>query len=285
MSQLTMAAEPLFTETPEDILVVGQPLRHVAIQALIEDGKFGAVRCEYILEGFFKHGDTVPVSVSPVDGRTYAREEITYRVMEYSNRGVGGGFSSGMKTKPAISGSQPANLYWWLYNVDDATGAVSLTTSYYEQGGAETITNDGIVKVIAICQRQSDNAIPPAARNGKSGPSGTGTAGLTTPTIPGSGMPIDGGTGRPTYTVSVADYTRPLLFSESVVSDVILDAAATYLASYGDFWCSITNEGSADINIYPNGSETINGGSSLAVPPFTGVSIYAQFAGSGFWTA
>jgi hypothetical protein len=42
-----------------------------------------------------------------------------------------------------------------LWDVDDATGTVSLTTSFYVDGKQETPTNDGCVKVYAVYQRSS----------------------------------------------------------------------------------------------------------------------------------
>jgi hypothetical protein len=80
--------------------------------------------------------------------------------MIYSNRAPAPGFVPGQAAPPAQSSSQPAPLYNFPggWDINDATGVVSLRTSYYTPGGAETVTNDGIIKVYAVCLRLSLNS-------------------------------------------------------------------------------------------------------------------------------
>ena len=157
MAQMIMSAEPDFFDLPDSSFAVDQPVTDDLLVKLNHNAKFGAVRCEYIFMGYYKHGDTVPVPASPVDGYGYSRDELLFDFRLVSTRGAGATFVSGQATPPPIASSQPANLYYFVCDVDDATGNVSIIVSYFKQGGAETVTNDGIVKVYAICQRQSVN--------------------------------------------------------------------------------------------------------------------------------
>ncbi len=157
MAQLTFASIPGFVDLPDSAIAADQALTDDSIQKISHNAKFGAVRYEMIYMGFFKHAATVGTPVSPVDGYVYAQAEVLYSWARYATRAPGAGFVNGQKTPPTQASSQPANLYWELDDINDATGVVSLQTSYFVQGGAETQTNDGIIKVWANCQRSSVN--------------------------------------------------------------------------------------------------------------------------------
>ncbi len=157
MAQLTFSAIPGFADLADTLLGADKTVTDDVVLKLSQNAKFGAVRCEMIYMGYYKHGDVVPVPASPVDGYVYVRAELLYDFRLYSTRAPGAGFVSGQATPPAISASQPANLYYFLNDIDDSTGLVTSIVSYYRQGGAETVSNDGIVKVYAICQRSSVN--------------------------------------------------------------------------------------------------------------------------------
>ncbi len=157
MSQLTFASVPGFFDLPNTAIAAGVALTDDSIQKISDNAKAGAVRCEDIYMGFFKHGDTVGLPTSPVDGYAYSRSEIHYRFNRYSNRAPGAGFVSGQAAAPAQASTQPASLYnFGAWDIDDSTGVVSLHTSYWD-GSTETSTNDGIIKVYAVCQRLSVN--------------------------------------------------------------------------------------------------------------------------------
>lgn len=157
MSQLNMAASPGFVDTDETLIDADSVLTDDVMIQICQNAKFAAVRCERIFMGFFKNGDTVGTPSSPVDGYAYSQEEILYDYSIYSSRAPAADFVSGQGLPPSISSSQPANTYWWRIDIDDATGQVLCEMSYYKQGGAETISHDGILKVYALCQRQSVN--------------------------------------------------------------------------------------------------------------------------------
>lgn len=123
---------------------------------IAQNAQAAIVRIETIPMGFYKHGDTVGIPVSPVDNYPYAREEIQYLFTWYSTRAPAAGFVSGQGIRPVIAAGQPANFYWKTVDINDATGEVSLQVSYFS-GTNETIGHDGIIKVLAVCQRASVN--------------------------------------------------------------------------------------------------------------------------------
>src|SRR5690348_2138455 len=157
MSQLTFASIPGFFDIADTVIAAGQPLTDDAIQKISDNAKAAAVRNERIYMGFYKHGDTIGLPTSPVDGYAYQRAEVQYDWVRYSSRAPGGGFVSGQAAAPTPSSSQPAAIYdLGAWDIDDSTGLVSLHTSYWN-GSTETSTHDGIVKVYAVCQRLSVN--------------------------------------------------------------------------------------------------------------------------------
>ncbi len=157
MPQLVMSVPPGFNDLADSLLVQDQPLTDDILTKINHNAKFGVVRIERIFMGFYKHGDTIPLPFSPVDGYAYSQPEITYDFELVTTRAPGSGFVSGQATPPVISSNQAANLLYWYVDIDDSTGVVTIFVAYYKQGGAETDTNDGIVKVYAECQRLSVN--------------------------------------------------------------------------------------------------------------------------------
>ena len=118
---------------------------------------------ERLFIGFFSNGGVASVAnfpsrfVSHIDGYQYKQSEVSYEYFLHSTRRPAEGFVQGQQTPPAPANanSGPGDLLYMLWDVDDATGRVSLQTSFYVQGKQETPTTDGCVKVYAICQRTS----------------------------------------------------------------------------------------------------------------------------------
>lgn len=159
MPQMTMAATPDFNDIPDSSFNSGSVLTSGLMVKLNENSKFGCVRCEYIFMGFFANGNTVGTPLSPVDDYAYSQAEVMYLFNIYSTRAPlpGSGFAPGQSQPPVLNPSQPANLYYFAFDIDDSTGLVSCLVSYYQQGGSETVTTDGVLKVYAVGQRQSQN--------------------------------------------------------------------------------------------------------------------------------
>lgn len=158
MSQLTITAIPGFFDLADSTLAAGQPVTDDVMLKISHNAKFSAVRTEIMFMGFYANGNTIPLPTSPVDGYTYTRAEVQYFWMIYSNRSPASGFVAGQASPPAQASSQPQAAPYNFpggWDIDDATGVVTLRTTYYTAGGSEVVTADGIIKVYAICSRLS----------------------------------------------------------------------------------------------------------------------------------
>ncbi len=161
MSQLTFATVPGFVDLPDSALAADEPLTDYAATKISNNAKFAAVRPETFY-GWYQNGEVVALPVSSVDGYTYARSELEYETAAWCSRApASGAATNGATTKPArASGSGgPGNLYWMDFWVEEKNetnpGLVHCAVSYYVQGGAETVTTDGFVKVRTIATRLS----------------------------------------------------------------------------------------------------------------------------------
>lgn len=157
MSQMLMSEIPGFFDLADSAIAGGQPLTDYALAKISHNAKFAAVRCEILYMGYYGNGDTVQPPVSPVDGYRYGYPECFFLWMRYSNRAPQPGYAPGQASPPAQSNSQADVIYnYGPWDINDANGRVSLHTTYWHNG-QEIVTNDGIVKVFAICQRLSVN--------------------------------------------------------------------------------------------------------------------------------
>jgi len=160
MSQLTFASQPGATDLADSTFNQDQPITDVAMQQLNQNAKFAAVRPETFY-GWYKNGEVVQLPVSRVDHYAYSRSELEYEVAAWCSRAPTGE-TNGAATKPAraAGNSGAGNLYWmdfWVEEKNEANpGTVHCFVSYYVEGGAETITNDGFVKVRTIATRLSE---------------------------------------------------------------------------------------------------------------------------------
>jgi len=161
MAQLTWGTVPGAVDVPDANLAADQPVTDYALTKISNNAKFAAVRPETFY-GWYRNGETVVLPTSPVDGYNYTRAELEYEIAAWSTRApASGAATNGAATKPGIaSGNSGAgNLYWtdfWVEEKNEASpGLVHTYVSYYVEGGAETITNDGFVKVRTIATRLS----------------------------------------------------------------------------------------------------------------------------------
>lgn len=166
MSQLTYSQSPGLTDLSDSTFDQDKPVTDVAMKQLNQNAKAGAVRCERLFIGFFTHGGAASVAnfssrfISPVDGYHYSQSEVQYDWLLYCTRTAGAGFVQGQQEPPGMSsGNSGAGQHYWMrFNLNDATGAVECNVSYRTTDGTETQTNDGILKVYAVCQRLSVNS-------------------------------------------------------------------------------------------------------------------------------
>ena len=159
MSQLTLSSIPGFFDLADSAIAAGQPLTDDSMLKISHNAKFGAVRSKLIYMGFYANGNTVPTPIDPDDGYAYSRAECQFVWMIYSNRSPATGFVPGQAAPPGQANSQPGTLYNFPggWNVNDATGLVTLYTTYW-QNGNELVSNDGVIKVYAVCLRLSLNS-------------------------------------------------------------------------------------------------------------------------------
>jgi hypothetical protein len=161
MSQLTYTQSPGFTDLADATFDQDKPITDVAMKQLNQNAKAAALRPETFY-GWYKNGEVVVLPVSPVDGYAYTRAELEYDIAGWCSRAPSAGAATnGALTLPARSSANggAGNLYWVEYWVEEknesSPGLVHTYTSYYVQGGAETVTSDGFVKVRTIATRLS----------------------------------------------------------------------------------------------------------------------------------
>lgn len=126
---------PGLMDLPDSLLAAGQVAAGWALAKVLSNAKFGAVATE-VFYGEYRDGDEVPLPVSTVDGYQYAASEILFGwALRYTANPDSG------------SNSGRGELLFQSAAVDSATRKVSITVAYYQQGGAETDTNDGLLGV------------------------------------------------------------------------------------------------------------------------------------------
>lgn len=141
---LTLTSIPGFADLPDDSLLADSPALGLYLAKIAENAAFGMVRME-IFTGSYKHGDTVGLPVSDVDGYNYSRSELLYTWAVQTTVNPSTGWLSGDDT-----------LWYGDWKVDQNTGAVS-TLEYYRRSGSHanpTQSNDGTLTVFTIAQRQ-----------------------------------------------------------------------------------------------------------------------------------
>ena len=74
---LTLATVPGFVDLPDSLLAANKFAMGLFFQRILANAKFGIVRPE-VFTAQYKHGDTVDLPTSPVDGYQYQRDELIY---------------------------------------------------------------------------------------------------------------------------------------------------------------------------------------------------------------
>ncbi len=139
---ITLSAIPTYVDIPDTDFAVDQPVKASTLTQMAHNAKFAMVRRE-VFVGLFTNGETVAAPVSPIDGYQYSYAEITF----WWTRNFS--YDAALK-KPSGSGC----IYRWDDSVSSA-GVVSTQTQYYVDGGADTVTNDGQLLVVLLCQRNA----------------------------------------------------------------------------------------------------------------------------------
>jgi len=132
-------------DLPDAVLAAGKMAAGYLLLPINRNTQFGATIPE-VFYGEYKHGDTVPLPVSTVDGYNYQRDELVYvweqrSTLDYATHMAGAAGELILCTP-------------WVNPVD---GVVQVLTAYYVQGGAQWNTNDGIIAVWTFGIRRRGN--------------------------------------------------------------------------------------------------------------------------------
>ncbi len=151
MPSLNLTEQPGFTEIPDNTFDAGNAAAAAGMKALNAAAKFAAVRTEEFW-GYYKHGETVQLPVSPADGYAYSREELLYVWSLFHSAAPPGTPLNGTQ-EPQMPGatSGDGTLLAFGAHVDQATGLVSVQVDYYKT--QHMVTHDGILLVHTLAKR------------------------------------------------------------------------------------------------------------------------------------
>ena len=149
---LTLSSQPGFTQIPNSSFQTGSPVSASVMLALNAAAQFAAVRGEQFY-GYYRNGETVSLPVSPADGYQYSRAELLYVPSWYCTASAPSALN-GTTTAPTPGATSGAGtVLYTLCDVNESTGLVQTFVAYYKDGGAQSNTNDGILKVMTLALR------------------------------------------------------------------------------------------------------------------------------------
>lgn len=140
---LILNRQPGFADQPDSALAAEKFSLGMALAKINQNAEFGMVRMEFF-QGIYKHGDTVDLPISPVDGYAYQRNEVNYIWAVYSSANTSNGWITG-----------PTALWYMGWLVDQDTGAV-FSEEWYRNDAQSAVSNDGYLQVFTIAQRQKN---------------------------------------------------------------------------------------------------------------------------------
>src|SRR5581483_10736860 len=146
---LKLSSPPGFADLADSVLASTKPALGIDLAKIYETSAFGMVRTE-VFSGIYTNGDTVPLPVSPHDGYAYSRDELLYFWTIYNSANIQTGWISGADS-----------LFYAAWLVDQTTGEVFCDEWYRRSGNHADIThtNDGILQVWTVAQRQLSNLV------------------------------------------------------------------------------------------------------------------------------
>lgn len=141
---LTLQNVPGFANVPDSALGAENPALAINLNRIALNASFGMVRPE-VFTGLYKHGETVLLPVSAVDGYVYQRSELMYLWAVQSTLNPSTGWITG-----------PDSLWYTGYIVDQSTGNVECVEYYRRSGSHDQAaqSNDGVLRVFTIGMRQ-----------------------------------------------------------------------------------------------------------------------------------
>lgn len=147
---LSLGSEPGFTDLPDSTFNTGNPITQTMLESMSSNAEFAAVRNEQFW-GYYRNGETVELPTSPSDGYNYSRDELVYSWSIYWTGSAPNPLNGTQSPPVGGATSGQGTLLQMQYNVNQSTGLVACTTSYYKT--SEQDTNDGILMVITHAQR------------------------------------------------------------------------------------------------------------------------------------
>jgi len=151
VATLLLSSQPGFTEVPDQSLDAGNPVSSAVLKALNAAAKFAAVRTEQYW-GYYKHGETVVLPISPADGYAYAREELRYTWSVFWTGSPPGSALVGTQVAPSRGATSGEGTVLSMgFNVDQGTGMVECLVSYFKT--AQQDEQDGILMVMTHATR------------------------------------------------------------------------------------------------------------------------------------
>ncbi len=146
---LVIQTPPGFADLANSALVANNPAFAIDLAKIYTNAVFGKERVE-VFQNHYKNGDTIPLPVSAQDGYAYSRNELTYIWAVESSADLASGWMTGQDS-----------LWYCGWLVDQTTGIV-YCDEWYRRSGAHydpVHTNDGVLRVFTIAQRQLTNLI------------------------------------------------------------------------------------------------------------------------------
>ena len=161
MAQMTFAVIPGFVDLPDSAIAADQPLTDYSITKISNNAKFAAVRQERF-QGYYKHGETVLLPTSLVDGYQFSRQELRYEWSLHSPLNATG-LTNGTANPPAldsesmqVSGGGLDTLEWFVTYVENKAqsnpGLVHVQIRV-NNGTMTTIRNQGVLYVTTVAER------------------------------------------------------------------------------------------------------------------------------------
>lgn len=152
-----------FCDLPDTLLSGNQPFSQAVAQRVLHNAKFGTVRCEEFVMGFYQSGNPIPTPISPVDGYVYSLAECIFRSEVYSSRQPASGFVPGQLTIPALANSDigTGNLLMVPQSnyVDAESGVLVLTYLFSSTNTPTTGTMQGTSLIKCTAMRMSVNPL------------------------------------------------------------------------------------------------------------------------------
>ncbi len=198
---ITATGTVSFTDLNANVFLPGKPPLDDDALVMVRNSKFAALRPEFFVTTQ-AHGTTVPLPTSPIDSYAYARAELIYL------------YSRNDTAAPGAIGSL-LTLHGFIRQ---DTGAVTLNTLYYRQGGAITNPNNGTFRVVTVALRTKDVEVdsdPLGAGGGEPGFEG----GVDNDLVSGGGILL---MRNPDFESGDRDWTKSAGFT------IVEDAANAY---------------------------------------------------------